>query len=71
MRYPKVRTALVTASVLGLAAASPSFALTGGVATTTAAAGFGQATFAPQAVNTTRLTAAVQMTKDERAPTRG
>lgn len=69
MRYARVRTGLVAASVLGLVAVAPGIAMTG--TATAATAAFNQAAFGSQAVSTTRLTAAVQMTKDEHAPTRG
>lgn len=66
MRYPRVACGVVAASVLAL----------GGGGAAGPAAGQPQgacapATFAPQKVGHTRLTAAVHMTKDEAAPARG
>jgi len=59
----RLRAAVLAASVVGLTGVSAGSA--------TGQAGFTPATFAPQKAGHTRLTAAVQMTKDEAAPARG
>jgi hypothetical protein len=68
MRYDKVGGGVLAAAVVALAAAYPGAAVAAGSAAQSAT--FKQATFAPQSRPVEKLTAAVQMTKDQAAPTR-
>jgi hypothetical protein len=72
MNDARIRRAVAAACAVGLVGAFAAFGSAGASAagSATAPTGFSPATFADQSVATKRLTAAVQMTKDEQAPTR-